>query len=185
MKNSSFSAIDDHEIVAGILANDPQVIEYFFFEKCSKLFTYIICAVFGGHVERDELMDELFIYLASDNWKKLREFNFRSRLVTYINVVAIRFFTKKRDSLIDYGSSETLSKYINDQLIYESIDTNSIDIRMAIQNMPNPRYQQAIELLDIKDMTYDDVAIEMGITVANLYNLHRRALAQLKLCLMA
>ena len=46
--------------------------------------------------------------------------------------------------------------------------------------MTNARYKDVIYELDFKDVRPEDYAMKIGITVDNLYNLHRRALLQLK-----
>lgn len=46
--------------------------------------------------------------------------------------------------------------------------------------MPNVRYQKVIEKLDLQDVLPEKLAEEMNVTVDNLYNIHRRALAQLR-----
>ena len=91
-----YDLFNDRQIVDGILSNDKQLIGYFFNKKCSKLFSYIILNVFDGHVDQRELVSELFLYLAKDDWYKVRQINFRSKLMTWVTVVAIRFFQKKR-----------------------------------------------------------------------------------------
>ena len=47
--------------------------------------------------------------------------------------------------------------------------------------MPNKRYRKVIEVLDLQDIRPEILAEEMGVTVDNLYNIHRRALIQLRL----
>lgn len=175
--------LSDREIVDGILRHDPQMIEYFFFLKCSKLFVYLVNSIFNSRVEKEELINELFLYIADSDWKKLREFNFQSSLLTWITVVATRFFLKKRDKLIENESSEALLKE-DIEFSQSLISVDTITIRMAIDIMPNERYKQVIHLLDLRDLPHEDVAKEMNVSVANLYNIHRRALAQLRCILL-
>lgn len=179
MKTRIDTDLSDSEIVEGVLRHDPAVIEYFFIMKCSKLFVYLINSVFDGRVEKEELINELFLYLAESNWKKLREFNFQSSLLTWLTVVATRFFIRKRDLLIENVSSEAL---IRQKLDFPEsfISIDSISLRMAIDIMPNDRYRQVIEMLDLQDLSYEDVATVLDVSVANLYNIHRRAIAQLR-----
>ena len=175
--------LSDREIVEGVLRHDPAVIEYFFIMKCSKLFVYLINSVFDGRVEKEELINELFLYLAESNWKKLREFNFQSSLLTWLTVVATRFFIRKRDLLIENVSSEAL---IRQKLDFPEsfISIDSLNLRMAIDIMPNDRYRHVIEMLDLQDLSYEDVATMLDVSVANLYNIHRRAIAQLRCILI-
>ena len=56
-----------------------------------------------------------------------------------------------------------------------------IDIEQALERMPNERYRKVIFALDLQEMRPEQLAEEMDVTVDNLYNIHRRALLQLKL----
>jgi DNA-directed RNA polymerase specialized sigma24 family protein len=47
--------------------------------------------------------------------------------------------------------------------------------------MQNERYRYVIEMLDLKEMRPDLLAEQMNVTVDNLYNIHRRALLQLRM----
>ena len=141
-----YDKLNDHELVDGILKNDQYIIEYFFNRKCSKLFEYIIINVFDSNLtDKQELANELFLLLARDNWYKVRQFDFRSKLMTWVSVVAVRFFQKKREELIEISSPLTPNeKTWHDHSAGLSID-NRIDIRAALQRMPNARYRKVIE----------------------------------------
>lgn len=56
-----------------------------------------------------------------------------------------------------------------------------IDIHEALKKMPNERYRKVIEILDLQDVRPELLAEEMNVTIDNLYNIHRRALVQLRL----
>lgn len=77
-----YSEYTDRQFVDGILNNDIKLIEYFFNRKCSGLFEYILINVFDGNVDKQDLSQELFWYLAKNNWHKVRQFDFRSKLMT-------------------------------------------------------------------------------------------------------
>ena len=111
---TKYSNYTDKQLVDGILKNDKPLIDYFFNEKCSKLFSYIVLNVFDRRIETNELVSELFLYLASNDWYKIRQFDFRSKLMTWVSVVAIRFFQKKREQLIENGPSEPLIDMIKE-----------------------------------------------------------------------
>lgn len=176
----NIDALTDQEIVAAILANDCKIIEFFFCEKCSKMLSYIAFSMFSNRIDRFELINELFIYIAADNWHKLAQFDFRSSLMTWMSVVSIRFFQKRRKELIDSGDMD--AQIGHNDFSYSPIISHEqrMDINNAINLMSNQRYRNAIIALDLEDRKPSDVAIEMSITVDNLYNLHRRALVQLK-----
>ena len=107
-KKQNICAHTDQEIVAAVIKNDRAMIEYLFCDKCSNLLSYIAYSIFDNRVDRRELVSELFLYIAKDDWYKLKQFDFRSSLMTWISVVATRFFQKKRDELSEKDSEETL-----------------------------------------------------------------------------
>lgn len=179
----SYEQYTDRELIDRITKNDKAVIEYFFIRKCSPVFLYILRSVFDGKIDVNELVNELFLYLSENNWYKIKQFDYRSRLMTWIRVVSVRFFVKKRNELMKQGGYSTPS-IIKERgfnpLIF--IDRR-MDLHKALDSMSNNRYRKVIVSLDLKEMPPEQLAKEMGITVDNLYNVHRRALLQLK-CIM-
>ena len=171
----------DEQIVNGIIHNDRLMIEHFFFRKCKPMFAYIIRSVFDFQIDENTLISELYIYLQADNWYKVRQFDFRSKLTTWASVVAIRYFQKKREELIESGSVDTPNR-MKDIGFSSSISIDRrIDIKEAMNKMTNERYRKVIEMLDLRDVTPESLAEEMNVTVDNLYNIHRRALLQLRM----
>lgn len=170
----------DKEVIDGILRNDSAIIENFFFRECKPLFAYIIRSVFDGNQEINELVNELYLYLRHDDWYKVRQFDFRSKLITWISVVAIRFFRKKRALMIDSDSIETL--YDQNTFWKETgiSQDRRMDVRKAIAQMPNERYKFVIIELELKERNPEELAQEMKITIDNLYNIRRRARLQLR-----
>lgn len=180
LKKNSLSIHTDQEIVAAVIINDSDMIKYLFCEKCSSLLSYIAYSIFDNRVDRRELISELFLYIAKDNWYKLRQFDFRSSLMTWMSVVATRFFQKKRDELLEKDSEEALLLKIKETYQPYSSKERKMDVRNALEKMKNVRYKDVIYELDLKDTSPEEYAARNGITVDNLYNLHRRALLQLK-----
>ena len=171
----------DEQIVNGILQGDRPLTEYFFHEKCSKLLAYILYSIFDGRQDYCALESELFLLIAQDNWYKLRQFEYRSSLLTYITVIAVRFFQRKRAELIDSSLGDALLEKHHQTMNTSFSVERRIDIEQALERMPNERYRKVIVALDLQEMRPEHLAEEMGVTVDNLYNIHRRALLQLKL----
>lgn len=171
----------DEQIINGIVNNDHSMIEYFFFKKCKSLFAYIIQSVFDYQIDENTLISELYIYLQANDWHKIKQFDYRSKLTTWTSVVAVRYFQKKREILIESETSHALNGKT-----YYGFNPNfcverRIDIHDALNRMQNIRYRQIIEMLDLKEMRPDLLAEQMNVTVDNLYNIHRRALLQLRM----
>ena len=170
----------DRQVVDGILMNDEKIIEYFFFDVCKPMFKYIVHTIFDDNVDREELISELFLYLQHKDWYKIRQFDFRSKLATWVSVVAIRFFRKVRLQMIETIPFDALN---NQESIYKDAlgdEKRYMALYRAIQQMPNARYKKVIIELELNLSKPEIVAKSMNITVDNLYNIRRRARLQLK-----
>ena len=169
----------DQEIIKGLIARDKRVTEEFFFRKCRPLFCSIMQKVFDYKVDYDELVNELYVYLMENDAAKLWSFGYRSTVYQWLKVIAIRFFLKKKEELIEKGSQDSPYKE-NVQVVAKKEDvTAKGDLQRLFAQMPNQRYAYVIKRLVIDDCEPEQLAKEMNITVANLYNIKRRAMLQL------
>ena len=169
----------DKEIIQRLIARDNRVTEEFFFAKCRPLFYSVMKLVFSYEVNYDEMVNELYVFLMEDNAIKLRNFQYRSSLYQWLKILTIRFFIKKRDRMIDDKSQETPYEGSNQTVASESEMTTTDDLERLFDAMPTKRYVHVIRRLIIENCESEQVAQEMNITTANLYNIKRRAMAQL------
>lgn len=172
----------DQQIIEGLINKDKYITEEFFFERCKPLFCSIIRTVFGHKVEYDELVNELYLYLMADNASKLKSFRFGCSVFQWLKVVAIRFFIKLRDrgGVIEDESQEAHYEYLDKATMgTEKYDNAREDLIRLLGVMPNQRYAYVIKRLVLDDMEPEQLSKEMGITVANLYNIKKRAIRQL------
>ena len=169
----------DQEIILGLIARDNRVTDEFFFHKCRPLFCKIIDYVFNNEVDYDELVNELYVYLMENDAQKLREFEHRSSLYFWLKILAIRFFIKKRRKMIEISIQESPYEGERKGLVEESDESAKCDVERLLGEMPSQRYAIVIQKLQIDDAEPEQLAKEMNITKANLYNIKRRAMAQL------
>ena len=169
----------DQEIIQGLIARDNRVAKEFFFVKCRPLFCSIMQKVFDYEVDYDEFVNELYVYLMENNASKLRNFEYRSSVYQWLKVLAIRFFINKRGKMIDDTSQETPYDGYNQTVDIENDMTSEGDVERLFNNMPNKRYAHVIRCLILEEWEPEQLAHEMNITTANLYNIKRRAMAQL------
>lgn len=167
----------DQQIIQGLIERDNKITQEFFFERCRSLFYAIIRHVFSYEVDYDEFVNELYIYLMENDAARLRQFEGRSTLYQWIKVTAIRFFIKKRDRLIEDTTKEPL---IDEVTLVETHEYSAAaDVERMLAAMPNRRYAYVIRKLMVDELSPDELAAIMHITTDNLYNLKRRAMAQL------
>lgn len=166
----------DNETVSGVLLGDEDSLRHFFFEECTPIFYYITDKIFQNRLNKNALINEFYIYLQENNWYKLRQFNHECELKTWISVIAIRFFLKKKDALIRTDSTQHL---LTDD-ITEHHDIYSQDAINLLKELKNKRYRYVIHTLVLEDRDPKEVADEMGITTNNLRQIKGRALQELK-----
>lgn len=169
----------DQEIIQGLIARDNRVTKDFFFVNCRPLFCSIIRKLFNSDVDYDEFVNELYVYLMENDANKLRNFEYRSTVYQWLKVLAIRFFINKRGRMIDETSQETPYDGRSQTADTEKDMTAEGDMERLFNNMPNKRYVHVIRCLILEDWEPEQLAHEMNITTANLYNIKRRAMAQL------
>ena len=171
--NNSYS---DKELVAGLIGNDNRIVNFFFYQKCGAMIGYIISKIYRHQAEKDELVNDLYLYLQENDWHKVRQFDFRSKLTTWVSVVATRYFIKKRNLVIENHELNPLKENGYDPLKEMLI---KMDIHNALERMPNKRYSELLRDLYINDMEAEKVAEKMNVTIANFYNLKHRAIQQI------
>ena len=94
-------------------------------------------------------------------------------------MIAIRYFVKKRNRLIENSSQETPYEEQTVQFAEETDSYAYGDLQRLLSQMPNRRYALVIQRLVIDEVNPEELAKEMTIETANLYNIKRRAMAQL------
>lgn len=164
-----------------MIARDRKVTEDFFFIQCRPLFCNIIGLVFSYDVDYDEFVNELYVYLMENDAQKLRDFEYRSSVYTWLKVLAIRYFIKKRDRMIDDSPERPLYEVpVQTPIAPGDYDVAAgYDLERLFGSMTNERYVYVIRKLILEDYEPELLASEIGVTTANLYNIKRRAMAQL------
>lgn len=171
----------DSEIIQGLIDRDNHITRQFFYVKCRPLLTAIMRLVFNHPVEYDEMVSELYGYLMEDDCTKLRRFQYRSTIYQWIKVVATRFFIRRRDSLIENESKTPPYQRHDDDVTADTARTvaQKIDVARLLALMENQRYADVIRHLILQDEEPEKYAERIGVTVDNLYNIKRRAIAAL------
>lgn len=171
----------DQEIISSLIAHDPKVTAQFFFKDCRPLFISIIRRVFGNQiVDYDEIISELYVLLMENDARKLRTFKHESTLFQWLKTIAVRHCLelKRRGKVIDNESQEPLVNSGNN-LSYVESSQAKMDVESLLSQMNNQRYALVIHLLMIEEKNPEEVAKQLSITVANLYNIKRRAMKAL------
>ena len=178
-----YSSLSDQQIVALLLANDEEAVEYVFFHRCEAMFNHVLNSVLKDCEKKEELIGELYLFLKENDWAKLRQFEFKSTLNTWLTVVAVRYFQKKRQIQTKNTPVEPL---IIEETLKGEADDYSVEDEMsrmelykAIDRIDKPRERYAL-LADLSGKSADEIASDMQCTVSAVYNLTKKARLKLK-----
>ncbi len=171
----------DKQIIEALISRDERVTRQFFFCNCRPLFINILRHVFSYEVEYDECINELYLYLMENDACRLRQFRGLSSVYQWLKVIAIRYFIAKRNNMIEDESKEALleSGKCGQTIDNEHRHDAKMDVERLFSMMPNKRYVYIIRRLVLGDAEPQKVAEELEISVDNLYNIKKRAIAAL------
>ncbi len=187
--------LSQQEVVDALLRHDEAITHAFFFRKCMPMFITIIDRIFDYHVDYDEFVNELYLYLMRPGKDGvdahiLRSFSFRSSLFTWLNRVAIRFFIRNKNQLI--GNTSSVSLYSQNAVSTRQLD--EVDAQMQVEQLfllmkqgkrgqrlrDVERYILVIRRLDIEGCSPQQVAEELQVRIEAVYNIRTRAMKALR-----
>ena len=171
----------DKDIQDGLIAQNEAITRQFFFQNCRPLLYKLISDIFSTHVDYDELVNELYLHLMEDDARRLRSFNGESSIYQWIKKVAYNYFLdlklhhrviesepsvrpyEKRDDLTDFSEQEA-----------------QMDVATLLDQIENERYRMVLQKVVLDGMDYDELAKITGLKKSNLYNIKKRAMAELE-----
>ena len=184
INRKDFASWSDDHIVSELINGNQDAIVWFFYTKYSATFQYHIFKLFNYKVDINDLVDELFLYLYENDWKRLRSFDStQASLNTWISTVSYRFFRDYKQSVIDSdGDSPTNDMWASTYSDWvRGCDAEiMMDINDAIKQIKNERDKQIASRLFLEDKEYESVAQEFGLTVDYVYTVKNRLIKQLR-----
>lgn len=175
------NGFSDNDYIVGLKRGDANVIKTFFYSLCSYTLNDIRWSLMQGRIDYDELVNELYLYLSTDNWHKLDTFEGKNNctLKSWMVRLAWRFFLQQRSQLLFDGY---LNEYEKGDGREETEDTLNLEIAMDVEStfkrMVNKRYVQVLKLMLIDGFDADEVAKILDTQVSNIYNIKHRAIVQ-------
>ncbi len=172
--------MSDQQIIQALIARNPEVTRQFFFRDCRPLFVSVIRKVFTYEVDYDEFVNEFYLYLMENEGHRLKLFEGRSTIYQWLKVIAIRYFVAKKSKMIENRSDESLLGEAERRMTTDERRTAArMDIYRLFRYMTNKRQVYVLKRLILDDAEPEKVAKELHVTVDNLYNIKKRAIAAL------
>lgn len=171
----------EQEIIQGLIGRDPKITQQFFYQDCRPLLYDLIGNIFSTRVDYDELINELYLHLMANDAARLKTFQGNSSLFHWLKRVAHNFFLdlKLRHRVIENESSERLYEQ-KEELTDISEQEAQMDVAALLDQIENERYRLVLQRLVLDGMDYDELSEITGLKKSNLYNIRKRAMAQLE-----
>ena len=173
-----FDRMSDRKLVELLLANDAEAVEYVFYYRCEAMFARICSEMYSSKVRKDELIGEFYLHLSADQWRRLRQFGFRSSFDTWLTVVALHFFKEKK-ALFQTNNPESAPLLIEMTDVLEDDfdifhEMSKKELYEAISGLPKTRERLAL-IGELIGKNAETIAKELGCTISAVYNLTKRA----------
>ncbi|MBR4535347.1 MAG: sigma-70 family RNA polymerase sigma factor [Bacteroidales bacterium] len=173
----------DFEIYNRLLRNDERMIRYVFYEHFNSMLRFNALKAAGNKsIELDDLIQELYLYISKNDWEKLRKYSPEYPFANWFSVVSYRFFKDFTFSMIESSQNVPIDNIDDRTVLSQGNNISSsiiMDIKNAIRKAKPPRDRQILEALILNEEEPTDVAAQFEVTVDNLYNIKRRAIAKL------
>ena len=172
-------------IVQKLIERDPQMTQRFFWEGCKGIFCHVISHLYSGQWNLEERMPEMinefYLYLMENDAHELRKFHGKSKLTSYLGIVAYRFFKRKKaydiSQTIEFSESFEEELY---QLSDETPNTVESDLCEVLGRMSDKRSSYLLRRLYLDGYPAAFVAQELGVPIATFYVLRQRAAIKFK-----
>lgn len=176
---------EDRILVDGLIRKDDRITAEFL-RDYRPLFITAVRLVYDDHKDEEFINDaigEIYYYLVRNDAAKLKSFKGESSFGAWLKIVVIRLlkYKKKYGKLIDSVTSDIHSEKEIEQNAGIIEDTMSAFeakeyLEYLFSKMSNKRYVDVIRALVLEDKKPKYIAMFMGITVDNLYNIKKHAL---------
>lgn len=184
---------EDLQIARALIQRDEDVTRQYFYQQCYPLFKSVFDHYYTDCGSCKEFIDEIYVLVMAPNRLngrcQLESFRGESTLTSWLKTVSVRycyerFERKERMPLTELylPDDENDHPSHNDALLgVTDPDLGSLnlsDVLTILAMMPNKRYSTLIRLRYLEEMSNEETAEMMGMSLDNYYNKHKLAKAQ-------
>ena len=185
MNPTTYDNLTDLQIVERLTQHyDYKMESWFFSVYCAPILQSINRRFFRGEQPMEKLTNDFYLHLKQQDWHALRQYSPTGALRAWLTTVATHLFLPRlnADSIVTTIDDDEMAALLveEDNQTTTQHQEKLLSIAKALDSLPNRRYQYILEGIYYRYLSPQQLADEMGITLPNFYNLHRRALAALQ-----
>lgn len=182
---------EDLLIARELINHNEKVTREFFYRQCYPLFKSIYDNYYTDCTCCKEFIDEIYLLvLAPSRYTgkcRLQDYKGESTLATWLKTVCVRYcyskFERKNRVRMELPQSdEEVHKHSADDISVsielDFTNINKSDVMVVLNMMPNKRYSTLLRLRYLEELSNEETAELMGMSLDNYYNKHKLAKAQ-------
>ena len=172
---------DDQALVARVASGDMQAFRLLIKQQ-ERLVSHMISRLIDNAEDREELCQDVFLKVH----EKLKEFNFQSRLSTWIATIAYRHavnhLRKKKIKVSDIPDEESFTAHFvaEDNPEEKLADENMDELVMKFISLLPVQYKAVLTLYHLDGMSYPEIGVATGMPEGTVKNYLFRARALVK-----
>ncbi len=182
-------------------AEDSEAVFHAFYNACKQAVLRIAVHFTGSHEQAKDLSQEIWVKL----WKYVCGFRGESKIMSWVYRIALTTYLDKKHILIDVSHRELLRKELNEEHILsgdhlwandDSLNTfeqfergaeaisDAVLLEHALQRL-TPAERTVFVAKHTQELTFKELAAELGVSEGTLKTLHFRAIKKLQHILAA
>ena len=175
MNTNYYSKLSDLELRNIIISGNTEAAEYLICKKCVSTIEHFWRKFLLNTWDLNEGINDVYILLVEENYHRLRKYEGRASLKTYISIIVYNYFLneaiKERelrerkypiDNIVDKEQVESINMY--------EISDLKIRVKETMKRMSNKRYKFILYKKFYEDKKPDEIAKELGISMTIYYN---------------
>jgi len=184
--------MEDLRVARALIKRDEAVTRSYLYRHCYPLFKSIFDHYYTGCESCKEFIDEIYLLVLTpkDGYGKCKLEGFRgeSTLTSWLKTVCLFYCYEQYEKRERGPAQEQLPNpdaenggYDARHYGYVEMDFshfNRQDVHVVLNMMPNRRYSTLIRLRYLEELTNEETAKVMGMTMDNYYNKHKLAKKQ-------
>jgi RNA polymerase sigma factor (sigma-70 family) len=173
--------IDDQALVSRVISGDKQAFRLLI-KRHERLVAHMVGRLIDRHEDREELCQDVFLKV----YEKIVEFNFQSKLSTWIATIAYRMginhLRKKKIDLSDIPEEESFTAhFISQDDPQGSMEDNEIEaLTLKLIDQLPAHYKTILTLYHVDQMSYSEIGEVTGLPEGTVKNYLFRARNLLK-----
>jgi RNA polymerase sigma factor (sigma-70 family) len=173
--------IDDQALVSRVAGGDRMAFRQLIHQN-EKLVAHMVARLIDQPEDREELCQDVFLKV----YEKINEFNFRSKLSTWIATIAyhhaINHLRKRKMKFADIPDEESFQReFVSDENLDENMNDREMEgmILKMIDHLP-AQYKVVLTMYHLDQLNYQEISTATGMPEGTVKNYLFRARQLLK-----